>query len=153
MSTIRIESAIEIPYPAAEAWAVVSDYRRDPEWRSGVEEMIPEPRAPVRPGTITHETLRLLGRTWHNDGVVTEVIEGRSFAWRTTDGADAHGSRRVEALDTDRCRVQLELFVVPHGAEHLLRPVLARMLRHNLRGDVERLRAMIECAHRQERAA
>ncbi|HEX5616606.1 MAG TPA: SRPBCC family protein [Acidimicrobiia bacterium] len=153
MSEIRITAAVTIDRPAADVWAVLADYRRDPEWRTGVEAMTPDPLDLVRPGTTTREVLRLLGRTWRNDGVVTDVVDGRSFAWRTTVGADAHGSRRVETLDRGRCRVHLELVVVPHGGEHLLRPVLTRVLRRNLRVDVERLRVLIERAHRQEHAA
>ena len=35
------------------------------------------------------------------------------------------------------------MVVRPHGPERLLRPVLARMLRTNLRGDLERLRTLV----------
>lgn len=141
---IAITESIEIDRPAAEAWAVVADYRRDVDWRTGVVAMAPDPAGPVRPGTTTSEDIRLAGRTWHNDGEVTEVGPGTRFAWRTTSGADADGARAVEALGPDRCRVRLTLAVRPHGTERLMRPLLARLLRRNLVADLARVAALVE---------
>lgn len=153
MREIQLSEHIEIDRPAAEAWAVVADYRRDPEWRTGVVTMAPEPVDLVAVGTTTAEELRMARRTWHNDGVVTAVEPGVRFAWRTTEGADASGSREVEGLGRDRCRVRLTMVVRPHGPERLLRPVLARMLRTNLRGDLERLRTLVRTAAASPAAA
>lgn len=144
MSDITITQSVEIDRPAADAWAVLSDYRRDVDWRAGVVAMAPDHDGPVRPGTVTTEDLRLAGRVWHNVGEVTAVDPGRRLAWRTTEGADARGARAVEPLTPTRCRVQLDLVATPHGPERLFRPLLARMLRKNLAGDVERLRALVE---------
>lgn len=143
MTEITVDESIEIDRPAAEAWAVVADYGRDPEWRRGVVSMVADPAGPVRRGTATSEVLRMAGREWHNDGVVTSVGPGTRFTWRTTEGADALGARTVTALGPARCIVRLELVVRPHGAERLLRPLLARMLRRNVSGDLERLRALV----------
>ena len=146
MRGIELREHIEIERSAAVVWAVVADYRRDPEWRIGVVTMDPQPPDLVRPGTTTAEELRFGGRTYHNDGVVTEVDRGSRFSWRTVRGADAAGSREVVALGPDRCRVRLELVVRPATIERLLRPVLARMLRRNLVGDLARLRALVDAA-------
>ena len=146
MREIQLAAHIDIDRPAAEAWAVVADYRRDPEWRTGVVTMAPQPPHPVTVGTTTAEELHMAGRTWHNDGEVTAVEAGVRFSWRTTRGADASGSREVEALGPDRCRVRLAMVVRPHGPERLLRPVLARMLQKNLLGDLERLRTLVAAA-------
>ena len=144
MRTITLDQHIEIDRPAPEVWAVVADYRRDPEWRAGVVTMDPRPADLVGTGTTTAEELRFGGRTWHNDGVVTDVDPGTWFGWRTVQGADASGSREVEAVGPGRCRVRLRMVVRPAGAERLLRPVLGRMLRRNLVGDLGRLRSLVE---------
>jgi uncharacterized membrane protein len=144
MTELRFSAAIEIDRPAAEVWGVLADYARDAEWRTGVVAMVPSPAGLVREGTITTEDLRLGGRRYHSDGVVTAVEPGVGFTWRTTAGADASGSRRVEALGPARCRVRLELTVRPSGFERLLRPVLAPMLRANLRADAAHLRTLVE---------
>jgi len=125
--------------PAPEVWAIVADYGRDPEWRKGVETMAPSAPGPVIEGLTTDEILHFGGRTYRNAGVVTAVEPGAWFAWRTTSGADADGSRTVRDLGDGRCEVTLVLTVRPHGVERLLQPVLMRMLRSGLAADLGRL--------------
>jgi uncharacterized membrane protein len=144
MTELRCTAAIEIDRPADEVWRVVADYARDAEWRTAVIAMVPSPAGLVREGTTTTEDLRVGGRRYHSDGVVTAVEPGARFTWHTTAGADASGSRSVEALGPDRCRVRLELTVRPSGLERLLRPVLAPVLRANLRADAAHLRDLVE---------
>ncbi len=117
------------------AYLVENFENLDPEWRTGVLSMVATPHGAVEVGTRTVEQLRLAGKTWRNDGEVLAVDPGRSFRWRTTEGADAHGGR---------CVVRMELHVEPHGAERLMAPLLRRMLDRNLRGDLERLRALAQ---------
>lgn len=140
---IRLVEHAEINRPAAEIWAVVADYSRDPQWRHGVMSMVPTPPGLVGVGTTTDEEMRFAGRTLRNLGVVTRVEPGR-FAWRTTDGAAAHGSRTVEALTPTRSRVELELVVTPRPSERATAPLMARLLRRTLRGDLRRLRTLLE---------
>lgn len=146
MSTITITESIEIARPATYVWEVVADYGHDPEWRKGVSTMAPQPPGSVAVGTTTAEEMRMAGQSYRNDGIVTAVEPGRRFSWRTTEGADAHGARTVEALGPDRCRLTLELVVTPHGAEALMAPVLGPMLRRTVVGDLRRLRDQVEAA-------
>lgn len=144
VTLIDLSAEADIARPAEAAWAVVADYRLDPQWRRGVRRMEPSPAGPVTVGTTTDEVLRLAGSTYRNLGVVTAVTEGSVFAWRTTEGADANGSRKVTPLADDRCRVRLTLTVQVTGVQRLIAPLLSRMLRRNLFGDVERLRELLE---------
>jgi uncharacterized protein YndB with AHSA1/START domain len=147
-NTIILTSERVIDAPADTVWHLVADYARDPEWRTGVISMVPSPTGTVRAGTTTVEHLRLAGRHIRTEGEVTDVVDGRSFSWRTIAGADARGSRTVEALGPDRCRLRLELAVTPHGVERLLAPVLRRMLHANLRRDLQRLGGLAHAADR-----
>ncbi len=141
---LQFRVATEIDRPATTVWAVMSDYRLDPHWRRGVQAMDPDPRGHVVEGTTTHEVLLLGGRTYRSDGVVDSVEPDRSFAWHTTSGAEASGTRTVEELSDGRCRVVLELRVVPKPSERLLAPILRRVLAKNLRGDLARLAQRID---------
>ena len=141
MTTFTASTIIEAP--ASAAWAVIADYGRDPAWRDGVETMAPRPSGPVRVGTTTDEVMHLAGRTYRNGGEVTEVRPGERFAWRTTSGADADGSRSVRALADGSCEVTLVLTVRPHGVQRLLQPVLVPMLRKGLAADLARLRDLV----------
>ena len=142
MKTITLRERVAIDRPAAEVWQIIADYRRDPEWRTGVTTMAPQPPAPVRVGTTTAEELQFAGRTWHNDGEVTGVEDGRRFTWRTVRGAVADGARSVVPLGPVRSEVILELNVTPHGTMRFLRPLTARMLQSTLRNDARRLQAL-----------
>jgi uncharacterized protein YndB with AHSA1/START domain len=132
-----------IERPAAEVWATLADYGRDPDWRRGVETMAPSTAGPAVVGTTTDEVLHLGGRTYRNGGLVTAVEPGRRLEWRTTSGADANGARTVVPVGDDRCEVTLELVVRPHGIERLLKPVLIPMLRRGLHRDLRRLAALV----------
>lgn len=146
MTAFTITHTTDLTARPEDVWAVVTDYRRDPQWRTGVIRMTPSPEGPLSAGTTTAEELRFAGKVWHNDGEVTSVDPGRRFTWRTTRGAQAHGARSVEPLDAGRSRVQLELTVTPTGLERLMAPLLRRMLDRNLAGDLERLRAVVEAS-------
>lgn len=138
-----IIETLDIEAPAAAVWAVLADYARDPEWRADVSEMRPEPAGPAAVGTVTHEVMKVGGRTYRNTGLVGRVEAGRRLEWRTTAGADAHGSRTVEPLGGQRCRVTMELHVVPHGVNRVLAPVLRPMLVKGLRRDLQALAALV----------
>ena len=123
---IEVEARIEIERPADQIWAIVADYARDPEWRGGVRTMRADPAGPVRAGTRTDECLRFAGRTLRNAGEVLSVGPGLRFAWRTTAGADADGSREVVALGDARCRLALRLRVRPRGLARVTAPLASR---------------------------
>lgn len=122
-------------------WAVVSDYPRDPLWRTGVTVM--EASGPLGPGITTHEVMRLGGRTYVNDAVIDSVTPGRHLTWHTTEGADASGARTVERTADGTARVTLEVVAHLHGLERALGPVLKRLLARNLRRDLDRLAAVV----------
>jgi hypothetical protein len=144
---IEVSASREVPVPAERAWAVVADYGHDPRWRHGVSTMAPQPPGPVTVGTTTAEVLRFAGRTYRSGGLVTEVDEGRGFAWRTTSGLVAHGGRTVRPLGARSARVTLRATVRPVGAQRLLAPVLRPLLGRALRRDLDRLAALLAAGH------
>jgi uncharacterized protein YndB with AHSA1/START domain len=130
---------VDIDRPAGEVWAIVADYDLDPSWRAGVETMTPRPPGPVRTGTTTHEVLRFGGRTYRTDGIVTAVEPGHRFTW---EAGIARGARRVTPAGPAACRVDLDLELEVRGAQRLLAPLLARLMRRTLAGDTARLREL-----------
>jgi uncharacterized membrane protein len=141
---ITVRAGTEVDAPADRVWAVLGDYRRDPDWRAGVATMDPTPPAPATPGQTTDERMRFAGRSYRNGGRVESVGPGRELRWRTTSGVDADGSRAVDELPDGRCRVRVETHVRPQGLDRLFTPVLGPLLRRQLRGDVQRLRELAE---------
>jgi uncharacterized protein YndB with AHSA1/START domain len=143
---LKLTAELEIDRPTAEVWAVLGDYRRDPDWRAGVTDMSPSPAAPAEPGQTTVEQMRFGGRSYRNGGLIETVDPGRRLTWRTTSGVDAEGSRTVDEPAPGRCRIRLETTVRPHGADRLFSPVLGPLLRRRMEGDLRRLRTLVERA-------
>jgi uncharacterized membrane protein len=144
MKQISLSHSVDLPVTPGAAWAVIADYARDPEWRTGVISMTAKPSGAVDVGTVTVEELRFGGKSYSNVGEVVAVETGRMLEWRTTDGADADGRRSVTPRSDGGCRVTLELNVRPTGIERLLAPILTRMLARNLRSDLARLGKTLE---------
>jgi len=141
---LHFTSRAELDAPPTVVWSMVADYGRDSQWRRGVRTMQPCPAGLVRLGTTTDEVVRLGGRTYRSRGIVTEVDEGRRFAWQTTSGVSARGWRQVRPLPTGGTTVELHLEVDVRGLQVLMKPLLRRMLGASLAGDVERLRALVD---------
>ena len=134
----------------ADAWTVLSDYRRDPEWRRGVTTMTATTN-PATAGTETLEVMRFGGRTYRNRGIV-DLVDGHRLEWHTVEGAEAHGSRAAEALGDGSTQVDLTVAVRPRGVERLLAPLLRRMLQRNLERDLVRLAGLIASEATDRRA-
>lgn len=145
-SPVRVATLVrhlDVDVPAADAWAVVADYRRDPQWRGGVRTMQPVPDGPVTATTTTTEVLRFAGRTYRIPGRVTDLrADGpeRSVVWEAT---KAHGRRAVIATGERSCRVELDLHLHVGPSERMMAPLLVRLMSRRLDGDVTRLRTLL----------
>lgn len=135
---------IDIDRPAAQVWAVLADYGRDADWRREVTTMVPEPAGPARVGTRTHETGRMLGSPFETQGRVVEAGD-HWFRWEARgDGSRACGTRAVQDLGPDRCRVVLGYDVALTGAQRVLNPLFVAAFRRAAR---QNLRALAELVH------
>ena len=144
---LRLAETIHIARPAPTVWAVIADYDRDTEWRAGLSEMTPDPGGPPREGTRVHEVLRTGGRTYVTDTVVSDVEEGVSyrFSGSGTSGEVA-GRRTVLPLDHARSSFTYEIDLTLRGANRLVQPLVARILRVGLRKDLTNLRRLVEAS-------
>jgi hypothetical protein len=137
---------IDIDRPARDVWAVLDDYARDEEWRAEVTTMVPTPAGPAAAGTRTHETGRLLGSPFETNGLVVEVGE-RWFRWTASGaGSRAEGTRAVEELGPDRCRVVLGYDVGLTGPMRLLNPLFVSAFRRGARRNLRTLKGLAEGA-------
>ena len=100
-NTLYTHVDIEIPRPAEQVWAVVTDYATDTIWRKGITEMSPDRDGPPHVGTNVREVLQLGGRQYVTDTAVTEVGPGMSyrFAGTGTSGV-VRGRRNVTPATT-----------------------------------------------------
>lgn len=135
---IVTEGRVVIDASPAAAWILLSDYANDPSWRRGVSRMEQTPPGPVREGARAIEELTVLGRVTRTLVEISEVVPGRSFAWRAIDGTEAHGTRSIEPLPDGRCELRTWRAIRLVGADRWLEPVVAVVMARTERGDVRR---------------
>jgi uncharacterized protein YndB with AHSA1/START domain len=138
---LEYEESIEIDAPPERVWAVLSDVERWPEWTASmttVERLDEGPLALGSRARVKQPHLRPVEMT------VTELDEGRSFAWTNTQpGVTTLGDHRVEPLGEGRSRATLILR--QHGfATPLIKLFYDRMIRRYVRMEAEGLKQRAE---------
>jgi hypothetical protein len=88
--TLSISSSILIRRAAGEVFAYVSDYARDPTWRTGVSEMRHDPPGQIHLGAKTHERLTFAGVRMINVAEIVEFEPNRKTAFKTIGGCAPH---------------------------------------------------------------
>jgi Polyketide cyclase / dehydrase and lipid transport len=143
--SIDIRESVEIGRSADEVWNAIADYSFDLKWRKGLTEMAPDPGGPAAMGTKVHEVVLTSGREYVADTIVTDFAPGVSyrFAGEGTIGGLA-GGREVEPTKPGSSRFSYSIQLDPRGRMRLLRPVLAPMIRSNLRKDLQKLKTLLE---------
>ena len=106
-----IEQDVQIERPAGAVWAVLEDVRRLPEFSASTVAVRDAPERLTAPGQTFHQEVRLLGRSFDSEWVVTAIEPGLSL---TIEGDVGYGVRyclteSLEALGPDRCRFGLHI--------------------------------------------
>ncbi|MBO0794462.1 MAG: SRPBCC family protein [Ktedonobacteraceae bacterium] len=145
-----ITVSIAIACPVASVFEFVSDYTRDPEWRSGVIEMSQTPPEGSRVGTQTLEVARFFGRKMTTPAEITKYEPGRktNFAGLMAQKIPVSGSRTVEAIN-GQALFTYQANVEVHGLLKLLSPLMIPILRRRFLSDLRRLKALLETASRE----
>jgi uncharacterized membrane protein len=141
---MRFRASIQVASRPEDVFAVLGDYQQDPRWRRGVVTMRPQPPGAARPGTTTREVIRFLGVTTRTPGHVTAVVGGQLLAWRA-EGTRlvASGTRQAEPA-RGGARVTLTTEIRLRGRWRALEPLLAASYNRQLRGDLTRLKTLVE---------
>ncbi|OBG28160.1 SRPBCC family protein [Mycobacterium sp. 852002-51057_SCH5723018] len=75
-----LQAHVDIDAPASKVWALVSDFRRMPQWSPQCRWM--KPFGPLRPGTRTLNLNRRNRMFWPTTSTVVEVIPEKKLAFR-----------------------------------------------------------------------
>lgn len=103
MTAPLLQTQIDIAAPPSKVWALISDFKRMPQWSPQCRWM--KPLGPLRPGTRTINLNRRGALFWPTRSVLTEVIPERKLAFRVTDNRTvwayelqptAEGTRLIE---------------------------------------------------------
>lgn len=113
-----IERRIEVERPAADVWAVLEDVRQIPQFSPSTVAVTHAPERLSAVGQRFRQTVRVLGREFESDWMVTELQAGRRVALEGTIGLGARYClvEEVEPLGPDRCRFTVRInFTMPFG--------------------------------------
>ena len=75
-----LQAHVDIDAPASKVWALISDFRRMPQWSPQCRWM--RPIGPVRPGTRTVNLNRRNRVFWPTTSTVVEVVPEKKLAFR-----------------------------------------------------------------------
>lgn len=103
MAEPLLQAQIDIDAPVSKVWALISDFRRMPEWSPQCRMM--KTVGPLRQGARTVNINRRKFLFWPTTSTVTEVIPNEKLAFRVNDNGTVwsyelepteHGTRVVE---------------------------------------------------------
>ena len=140
---------VEIDRPAAEVFAMVADFSRNPEWQGGMVacRWTSDSRSEV--GSTYAQEARFLGRPIITEFEVVAVDPGRSIEIASTKSTfPIQVTRSVEALGPDRSRVTAHVRGQPTGWMKWLSGMVGR----SVRKDYAALKELLEQASHAESA-
>ena len=143
--TLVIEESVPIGRAPEAVWALVTDYESDHLWRPSITEMRPDPPGPPAVGTRVREVLKTGGRSYVTDSTVTSVGPGMTYRFSgtgTTGGVE--GSRTVAARAPQQAVFTYRVELTLSGGMRFIRPIVGATMRKGLRGDLARLRELLE---------
>lgn len=145
MAPVAFEVSRDVGAPPERVWAVLADYSRDHEWRSGVQ-MRQEPPGLAVAGALTYERLRLWGREMRVVARLEEVEAGRRLTFRTVESdVPVWGERRVEPWGSrGGSRVTVRIEMSPSGLWSLMRRPLGALFKRRFERDLERLALVVQ---------
>lgn len=135
---------VEIACPAEAAFALVSDFARNPEWQGGMVACRWTSPGGLALGATYEQEARFLGRAIRTTFEVTALEPGRSVSIASVVSTfPIRVTRTVDALGPDRCRVRAEVWGDPPWYLRVV-PGMATMMERSIRADYERLRERLE---------
>lgn len=141
-----VESTIHISRTPQDAFAFVSDYERDPSWRSEVVEMSYQSPGPTDIGRLALEKSRVFGRWLETLREVTEYEPESKIVSHSISGPTPVISYRFVTPDGSGTRFtyRLEVDISKEWFFRLLRPALMPLYQRTIESYLKRLKQILE---------
>jgi polyketide cyclase/dehydrase/lipid transport protein len=141
-----VEATIHIHRTPKDTFAFVSDYERDPSWRSEVVEMSYQSPGPTRIGRLALEKSKVFGRWLETLTEITEYEPDTKIISRSISGPTPVISYRFispEGAGT-QFTYRLEVDITKEWYFRLLSPVLMPLYKRTLESYLHRLKQILE---------
>ena len=141
--SIDVTVETTIGRPLEEVASYVIDPTNEPEWIRGIVESTLETPGPIGAGSRVRRVATFMGRRIKYTPEVAE-LEPRSHLLMRTDKPFPMTIEYRFSESSSSTRFQQRLQGGPGGVMGLLDPVMAMMVRRNVRGDMRRLKTILE---------
>ncbi len=139
-----IQQSILIDAPLETVFAFISDYTRDPLWRSGLKQIEQEPLPPSRLCTRMRETFYLLGLRFVTQSEVTSYKANSVIGFTALSSAFPLWGQRSVKPDGSAVRFTYSLTARLHGYYRYIRPVLVWQYNRQVKRDLQKLKICLE---------
>lgn len=142
---IRTEINTTISRPAADVFAYLSDFAKNPTWQNGMKscEWITQP--PHGVGSQYLQKAGFMGRDINSTFEVIEYEPGSRVKAHTIESTfPITFTRWVTPIGEDKTRVQALIEGDSSGFFRFIEPLMAPMVRRSIRKDYARLKALLE---------
>lgn len=146
---MKISADILIDRPVSDVFNFVADnhHANHSRWDPRVVRLEPLEPGPPALGTSFRITRKLMGREEMHTFRYIEWQPLQAMSYQSDGGTMPFVFRsRFEALSPDRTRLALTGEARPRGPRALLAPVLRPMFTRQVRGNLARIKAFVECA-------
>jgi uncharacterized protein YndB with AHSA1/START domain len=145
---IRVEESVEINRPVEEVFSYTSNPENFPQWAATVKEVrqdAPE-RGPLREGGRFMATQKALGRSFEAPFEIIDYEPNRRYVQRGTEEHPVAVTMvfAYEPLSSDGTRFRTRIETEPGGFFGLVGPVLERVIKRQMRTNLETLKALLE---------
>ena len=141
-----VECTVHINRTPRDVFAFVSDYERDPRWRSEVVEMTYQSLGPTGMGRLALEKSKVFGRQLETLSEVTEFEMDMKIVSRSISGPTPVISYRLVTPDEvgTRLTYRLDVDLSKAGFFRLLRPILMPLYKKTFELYLARLKQILE---------
>ncbi len=141
------ESRLPVARPPDEVFAFVSDMTNAPRWQGGLREVRRLTPGPLRIGTEHEFVRRFAGREVASRNRFVAFDPGRFVAFAFPQGSlTGRGSYQVQPDEHGGSLLTSRVEFHVTGVMRLAQPILARVLRRDVRRDDQALKALLEAA-------
>ena len=143
--SVDVAATVVIERPIGEVATYAGDPSNAPEWCERISSAEWQTDPPVRLGSRIRFTTRFLGRTLDDVYEITEWTPGEQVAMRAVEGPFPMTTVYTWRPVGDRVtHMTLRNHGELNGITRLLSPVVARLMRRAMRGDLDQLRELLE---------
>jgi uncharacterized protein YndB with AHSA1/START domain len=141
---VDVRTEIEIARPRAEVFAYASDPANATEWYENIKRVEWKSPPPLAVGSQVALTAQFLGRRLTYTYEVTELVDGERMVMTTAEGPFPMEATYTWADAGSGTRMTLRNRGEPSGFSKLAAPMMAGAMGRANRGDLARLRSILE---------